>query len=83
MSAHKTIISSYPRRRVSIISRDCWIPAFAGMTKQRSSYMIQLIMIIMVMVMMSACGIKKDVIRPSDIPEYEKQQEKKRGSLPI
>lgn len=31
----------------------------------------------------SACGIKGNLVRPSDIPAYEQKLEKRDGSLPL
>jgi predicted small lipoprotein YifL len=37
----------------------------------------------MMMLVQSGCGMKGDLVRPHDIPAYEKKQEKKDGSLPL
>jgi predicted small lipoprotein YifL len=35
------------------------------------------------LLLLSACGIKGELVRPSDIPAYEKAKEDRRGSLPL
>ncbi len=39
--------------------------------------------LMLVMMTLSACGIKGDLVRPSDIPAYEEKLEKRDGSLPL
>jgi predicted small lipoprotein YifL len=35
------------------------------------------------LLLIASCGIKGDLVRPSEIPNIEKQMEKNRGSLPL
>ncbi len=41
------------------------------------------IVIIVMLLCMGGCGIKGELVRPSDIPEYKKEQQDQRGSLPL
>ena len=45
--------------------------------------MIYKLMSIIMMVLLTACGMKGNLVRPADIPAYEKTLEKKDGSLPL
>jgi hypothetical protein len=44
---------------------------------------MRIILLLAVILLTNSCGIQGKLVRPSDIPAYEKQQEKKNGSLPL
>lgn len=37
----------------------------------------------LVLLMLGACGIQGELVRPSDIPAYETEKENRDGSLPL
>lgn len=55
------VLTPSHRRRPVSIARLGWIPAFAGMTA--------------LLLCMSACGVKRPLVRPSDVPIKKQQQE--------
>ena len=43
----------------------------------------KLLSIMLVLLMLGACGIQGELVRPSDIPAYEQERENRDGSLPL
>ena len=54
---------------VASIFFKAWMPACAGMTKT--------VCLLSLMIAVTACGIKRPVMPPKDIPAYEARQKKK------
>lgn len=41
------------------------------------------IVCVAVLILLSACGFKGDLVRPANIPAYEKELKERNGSLPL